>query len=95
MGCRLATLADGSGTIMYDSVTNWTLGPIFNTRHEAEDFLKFLWPTDPRTMRDPELATAYRDFLMSYRDEPEEEPYNEDDRVADARDGIRQEPNGY
>jgi len=67
MGCRLANLTDHAGTIMYDSVTNWAFGPVFKTWNEAEDFIKFLWPTDPRTMRDPELAIARMRAVLATR----------------------------
>jgi hypothetical protein len=92
MGTRLARLEAGDGVIMYDPVTDWAFGPIMSTWHEATNFLQFL-ARDPRTMRDQELSQAYRDFLVFYGD-PDEEPYNEDDREEDRREGIGRD-NGY
>jgi hypothetical protein len=48
--------------ILYDSVTNWAFGPVFDSGDEAEAFLEYLGARDPRAMNDTEIEEAVAEF---------------------------------
>jgi hypothetical protein len=66
MGCRILS---SPAACLYDSVTDWCFGPIFDTEEDAEDFLEFLRTSgiskDPRIMSDQELSTHYSIFYRN------------------------------
>ena len=63
MGVRLIHDAASArdNTALYDSVSGWAFGPVFNSVEDAESFLDSL-PKDARLYRGGELATCYAEW---------------------------------
>lgn len=78
MGVRILQ-GDGTydGAVLYCSTTMWAFGPVFEDREQAQAFLDWLDPTDPRRLSDAELEAKYGDFLV-YKDERAKEEAEED-----------------
>ena len=65
MGVRIIQadgIGDSTGAVFYCSTTGWAFGPVMEDREEAEKFLEFLSPVDPRTLKDNELSERYAEF---------------------------------
>lgn len=60
------------GAILYCSVTMWAFGPVFEDAYDAQQFLDWLGPDDPRMFSDPELRSKYEDWLEEKEQEKEE-----------------------
>jgi hypothetical protein len=73
MGCRVAPvkktpgLAFYDGAIMYDSVTDYCFGPIFNTMKDAEDFIEWLEKKHNLDPREPQLIEPFIDEWFKER----------------------------
>jgi len=49
---------------LFDSVSGWAFGPMFESHEDAIDFCEFTREMkDLRTMTDPELESTYNDWL--------------------------------
>lgn len=71
---------DSHGAVLYCSVTDWAFGPIFEDRDEAESFLKWLDPTDARTLSDGEMenkVAEFREHVKEIEKQLEEEETDE------------------
>ena len=55
-----------TNAVFYCSTTGWAFGPVMSSTEEAELFLKFLDPIDPRLMKDSELEGQYADFVQAF-----------------------------
>lgn len=65
MGLRYITSDDK--TALYDSVTEWAFGPVFNTEHAADQFLDWLQAQgvrdgDARSLSTPDLVTLWESY---------------------------------
>lgn len=71
MGVRITT--DENKAAIFDSVTGWAFGPVFDTAEDAEDFLKFFDANgigpDPRAVSAKVLESAFGDWLNCRRRE--------------------------
>jgi hypothetical protein len=65
VGVHILEGKDGNA-LFYCSTTGWGFGPLMGSADEAELFLKFLDPVDPRVMKDPELEGKYSEFVHAY-----------------------------
>lgn len=72
MGVRI--LGGEDGACLYDSVTMWAFGPIFEDHEQAESFLQWL-PAgiDARTYSDKDLEAKHADFMQHLEDEEDED----------------------
>lgn len=64
MGVRILNgdgRGDSRGAVLYDSVSGWAFGPLFDDVDDAEAFLSTL-TDDARALTDTELRTAYAKF---------------------------------
>lgn len=78
MGVRV--IGGGDGACIYDSVTMWAFGPIFEDAEQAEEFLQWLpRQPDPRLYTDRELSGKYSDFLQYLEDKQKEEANDDAD----------------
>ncbi len=64
MGCRILEDREDYSAVFYCSTTMWAFGPVMEDREHAERFLKYLEPTDPRTLEDKDLMWRYSTFLQ-------------------------------
>jgi hypothetical protein len=63
MGCHILEGKEGNA-VFYCSTTGWAFGPLMGNADEAEAFLKYLAPMDPRNLKDSELEGQYADFVL-------------------------------
>lgn len=47
--------------VMYDTVTSWAFGPVFESESDARDFLRWCG-RDPRTISEAALEKVYADW---------------------------------
>lgn len=74
MGVRILGADNGDGACLYDSVTMWAFGPIFEDADQAKAFLDWLPPSvDARMFSDKELEQKHADFLQHLEDKEGEE----------------------
>jgi hypothetical protein len=62
MGIHILEGREDHRAILFCSVTNWAFGPVMQSIEEAEAFLKYLAPEDPRTIADKDLEAKYSTF---------------------------------
>ena len=64
MGVRfIEDPAGGNDSVaMYDSVTGWTIGPVFSSVEDAQSFLTYLGDDDPRVLTPVELSKRHREW---------------------------------
>ena len=55
MGVHILVNKEDGYQCLYCSVTMWAFGPIFYENEDAEEFLDWLKPVDPRSLTDKEL----------------------------------------
>jgi len=67
MSVHLLTDTDSGATALYCSTTDWAFGPVFEAREEAEAFLRWLRPLDPRSMSEANLHARFSDFVPMIR----------------------------
>lgn len=53
-------------SVFYCSTSGWAFGPIMGSIEDAEAFLQFLSPTDPRVLTDAELEHKRTQFVTQY-----------------------------
>lgn len=53
----------GTYAVLYCSVSMWAFGPVFADENQAQEFLDWLGPVDPRTFGDAEMHHRYYSFL--------------------------------
>lgn len=63
MGCRILEDRESGNAVFYCSTTGWAFGPLMEDGEQAERFLKYLDPIDPRSLADKDLETRYSEFL--------------------------------
>lgn len=67
MGCRIlqgdGSTIDSVGAVLYCSTAGWAFGPVFDDREQAERFIEWLAPRDPRSVDRRVLEVSYRRFL--------------------------------
>ncbi len=67
MGVRILngrSNSDRRASVLYDSVSGFAFGPLFDSQEDAEEFLATL-TEDARTLTDTELRTAYAKFAYA------------------------------
>lgn len=57
---------DVPGAVLFDSVTGWAFGPVFDSAAEAEAFRDWL-PDDARSYEDNQLEQLYEQWLRAGR----------------------------
>jgi len=63
---EFAGWSDHKCAVLYDTVTDWAFGPIFENSDIADAFLDYLLENNlgsPRSMRDTDLKNHYHEFL--------------------------------
>lgn len=65
MGCRILHDSRDGYTAFYCSTTMTAFGPVMGSLTEAEAFLKYIDPADPRNYSAAELATKHTEFVMA------------------------------
>ena len=61
-----------SYAVLYCSTSMWAFGPVFEDAEQAEAFLDWFRPDDPRILTDAEWETEYAKFIEYYTREREE-----------------------
>jgi len=65
MGCRILEARTGEA-ILYDSVSGWALGPVFDCELDARSFLAWLHH-DARSIDTHSLRNVYREWIARRR----------------------------
>jgi hypothetical protein len=83
MGCHILAGKDNHA-VFYCSTKGWAFGPLMGNEEEAEAFLKFLDPVDPRNLDDSDLEGRYSEFVKGNVCECGElrDEYDRDKRLA-------------
>lgn len=61
MGCRILEIK-GGGAVLHCSTVGYAFGPTMESEEEAQAFLDFLAPADPRNFMHRDLMAKYADF---------------------------------
>lgn len=88
MAVEILENKEGNQAVLFCNTTDWAFGPLISDYNEnkfyylagdvAKKFLKWLYPTDPRELKDNELGSKYLDFLSNFEkiiDEIESPPF--------------------
>ena len=76
MGVRILEDHTSGDAVLYCSTSMWAFGPIFENHDEAQGFLDWLRPVDPRTLSDKDLEA----YVSTFRGLPNEVRHDSQDR---------------
>ena len=62
MGVEILKDERSGQQVMFCNTSDWAFGPVFHDDEDAESFLVFLAPVDPRSLTDTELARRVSDW---------------------------------